>query len=153
MFERLRQWWHRPVIEVGAKFDELLLGIAVSEKELAGRQNGIKETISKGLTDFTNLVVETIVKMPDYSTQISELRAHMNWPRLSVDSLMAWEAVNYAAGKWERDPLEESLKLDEVTRWTNLFLAESGRTAVDRSIVSDFLALRGHLRKTRYSSL
>ena len=141
-FERLRAWLLAPVMEKleGMRQDDLARWRALI-KTLPQQIQAVREAISELPLPF------------DYSEKFDALHGLLAWPRLSAETLMVWEAVNYAAGKWDRDPLEEAVRLTEVTRWTNLFLKESKAPAVDKSMVADFLALRANLRKTRYPSL
>ena len=89
--------------------------------------------------------------IPDHSFALADIKQALEWPRLSIQMLMTWEAINYAANKWDKDPLGPKLRESEVFQWASRFLEESKWPAPDKALLCDLLAVRDTLKNTRYS--
>ena len=82
----------------------------------------------------------------------AEFAASADYPRLTREALLAWDAVSYAVEKWRRDPQADELRTKEILAWARYALAESGGVATDAELI-DLLAIRDNLHKVRVGAL
>ena len=108
--------------------------------------------------------VDSIV-IPRYETQLQGIHERLLYlegeihvgfenlkadtPRLSFGTLAAWEAIAYAAQKWDRDE-EAHAKLDrmtEVLHWANIYLTENQWPVPPRDVLEMLLSMRDRLKE------
>lgn len=123
--ERFRDWLLTPVFR---QFLSLCEQQEQRTTEICGDIARVGEDVLRTYTAVNTL------NIPDYSRQFISLHEMLEenrtlMPQVTFGFLMLWEALNYAARKYDRDPdtpANQKRRESEIRLWTQAYLAEYG---------------------------
>ena len=129
----LKRWWIRLAAWFFAPVIRLIVDMDLrAAHAITGLRGELRADGGKLLADLSNRIddlrIELIAHMSEVKAELGYAMAEKqdSFPVLSMEALEAWEAVQFAASKWERDPQDMGSREREILRWAVLFLKERG---------------------------
>lgn len=141
---KLLLWLFRPILQALDTMRREQHSDLAMVPDYGDRLAVMTKTISE-LRDDVAVVYRRLLLQQEALTDHINLLANMR-PALSLNNLMSWEAVTYAAEKWDRDPLEPTKRAVEILSWSRRFLKENQWPDPGDDVLLTMLMLREHIR-------
>ena len=144
LWVRFAAWFFAPVLSWHRE-TSITLAILLNNVRFNGVDIGkLREDLSRRIDD---LRIELIAHMSEVKAELGYAMAEKqdSFPVLSMEALEAWEAVQFASSKWERDPQDRGAREREILRWAVLFLKERGWPNPGMPALRGLLVLRDQL--------
>ncbi len=156
-FERLRAWFIEPLVteiqvvhaglyeKIRDLQDALSLQIEVENASLNRKLDDSSKS-QRQWSEMTNSQGQFVVMQ--LTDIIKALKVVDDAPRLTSKVLKAWQAVHYAATKFEKDSQSEPYldRTKEILLWSRLFLSENQWGDPGEGLLTDLLRLWDALR-------
>jgi len=119
----LKRWWTRFAAWFFAPVIRLIVDMDLrAAHAITGLRGELRADGGKLRADLSNRIddlrIELIAHMSEVKAELGYAMAEKqdSFPVLSMEALEAWEAVQFAASKWERDPQDMGSREREILR-------------------------------------